>query len=113
MMTIAHRRAVDRVRSSEAGRRRDVADAELGRSTPFDQTTATAEASQETERIRAALATLSTGQRQALELAYLRGHTHREISQLLDIPLGTAKTRIRDGLIVLRARLVPSDCECA
>lgn len=113
VMTIAHRRAVDRVRSSEASRRRDQAEVELARSAPFDQTTATAEASHDAERVREAMATLSPGQRQALELAYFGGHTHREISQLLQVPLGTAKTRIRDGLIRLRDLLVPVGIEPA
>ncbi|WP_460819416.1 sigma factor-like helix-turn-helix DNA-binding protein [Nocardioides korecus] len=44
---------------------------------------------------------LSPTQRRALELAYLGGHTYFEVSQLMQIPLGTAKTRIRDGLIRL------------
>ncbi len=113
VMTIAHRRAVDRVRSSEASRRRDQAEVELGRPAPFDQTTATAEASHEAQRVRKAMAALSPAQRQALELAYFGGHTHREISQLLQVPLGTAKTRIRDGLIRLRDLLVPVGIEPA
>lgn len=107
VMTTAHRKAVDRVRSSQAARRRDTADAERSRATPFDQTADAAHASVEAQSVRTALATLTDAQRQALELAYFGGHTHNEVSRLLQIPLGTAKTRIRDGLIRLRDILSP------
>jgi RNA polymerase sigma-70 factor (ECF subfamily) len=102
IMTMAHRRAVDCVRSSEARRRRDTVDADRSRTAPFDQTAEAAHASLEAQALRAALATLSDTQRQALELAYFGGHTHTEVARLLKLPLGTAKTRIRDGLIQLR-----------
>jgi RNA polymerase sigma-70 factor (ECF subfamily) len=108
IMTIAHRRAVDRVRSSEAQRRRDVTDAERSIRTPFDQTAEAAHASIDATDVRGALATLSPTQRQALELAYLGGHTHVEVAALLQIPVGTAKSRIRDGLIQLRDHLAPA-----
>jgi RNA polymerase sigma-70 factor (ECF subfamily) len=109
VMTLTHRRAVDRVRSAEAARRRDTRDTERALRTPFDETAETAHASLEAVRVRAALADLSTTQRQALELAYFGGHTHHEVSELLNIPLGTAKTRIRDGLIRLRDNLAPGE----
>ncbi len=107
VMTMAHRRAVDRVRSTESGRLRDRADAERSVQAPFDQTAEAAHASLEATMVRAALATLDRPQRQALELAYFGGHTHTEVSRLLEIPLGTAKARIRDGLIRLRDGLTP------
>jgi RNA polymerase sigma-70 factor (ECF subfamily) len=113
VMTMAHRRAVDRVRSTQAQRRRDVSDAERNLSTPFDQTAEAAHASLEGARVRSALATLTPTQRQALELAYFGGHTHLEVSRHLQIPLGTAKTRIRDGLIQLRDYLRPIATEPA
>jgi RNA polymerase sigma-70 factor (ECF subfamily) len=105
LMTIAHRAAVDRVRSSEASRRRDDAHAARHRDVDFDATAEAAQASVEAQRVRRALSSLTEAQRSAVELAYLGGYTHTEVAQLLDLPLGTAKTRIRDGLIRLRDTL--------
>ncbi len=102
LMTIAHRTAVDRVRSSEASRRRDDAHAAASHDVEFDATAEIAQATLEAQRVRRALATLTDAQRSAVELAYLGGYTHTEVARLLDLPLGTAKTRIRDGLIRLR-----------
>ena len=105
LMTIAHRTAVDRVRASEASRRRDNAHAATSKDVEFDTTAEAAQASLEAQRVRRALTTLTDAQRSAVELAYLGGYTHTEVARLLDLPLGTAKTRIRDGLIRLRDTL--------
>jgi RNA polymerase sigma-70 factor, ECF subfamily len=105
LMTIAHRTAVDRVRASEASRRRDDAHAATHQDVEFDTTAESAQASLEAQRVRRALTTLTDAQRSAVELAYLGGYTHTEVARLLDLPLGTAKTRIRDGLIRLRDTL--------
>ena len=107
VMTLAHRRAVDRVRSAEASRRRDTTEVERSRTTPIDETATSAHASLDAQEVRAALGTLPDFQRQALELAYFGGHTHLEVSRMMRIPLGTAKTRIRDGLVRLRDALTP------
>ena len=107
-MTMAHRRAVDRVRSSEARRRRDHADAALVRQSQDDLTADAAHASLDAQRVRAGLATLTLIQRRALELAYFGGCTHSEVARVLQIPLGTAKTRIRDGLLQLRDVMSPA-----
>jgi len=105
VLMLTHRRAVDRVRSSESGRRRELAHAEASVQTPYDETAAAVDASLDAAEVRAALATLTSVQRAAIELAYFEGCTHTEVSQRLQIPLGTAKTRIRDGLIRLRDQL--------
>jgi len=102
-LTIVHRTAVDRVRSAEASTRRDQQFAEQSRSTPEQDTTASAvEQAFEARRVHGALGALTELQRQAVELAYWGGYTHTEVAGLLEIPVGTAKTRIRDGLIRLR-----------
>lgn len=100
--TIAHRRAVDRVRSEQAHRDRDRA--EMFTAPPHvsgpDELTVDHDAQQ---RAASALDMLSAPQREALELAYYGGLTHVEVADRLGIALGTAKTRIRDGLLRLRA----------
>jgi RNA polymerase sigma-70 factor (ECF subfamily) len=105
MLTIAHRKAVDRVRSAEASKAREVTYEATTAEREHDSTLERVEVRLDQQRVRRALATLTDTQRGAVELAYLGGHTHTEVAALLDIPLGTAKTRIRDGLIRLRDTL--------
>ncbi len=105
MMTIAHRKAVDRVRSAEAAGRRDNTYHEANQDVDYDTTAEAATASLEAERVRRALQTLTPAQRSAVELAFFGGYTHTEVASMLGLPLGTAKTRIRDGLIRLRDTL--------
>jgi RNA polymerase sigma-70 factor, ECF subfamily len=105
LMTIGHRKAVDRVRSAEATRRRDTAYEARDHAAPFDQTVEEAHRNLDAQRVHRALGTLTETQRGALELAYFGGYTHREVAAMLDLPLGTAKTRIRDALIRLRDTL--------
>jgi RNA polymerase sigma-70 factor (ECF subfamily) len=105
MLTIAHRKAVDRVRSAEAARHRDDNYGTSNQDVDHDSTSEAVVERLDAERVHRALATLTEAQRQALELAYLSGYTHTEVATMLDLPLGTAKTRIRDGLIRLRDTL--------
>jgi RNA polymerase sigma-70 factor (ECF subfamily) len=102
LMTLAHRRAVDRVRAAEAVNRQDTSYHQNTTTIAHDSTAEAAEASMEARRVRSALAELTPVQREALELAYFGGYTHTEVATMLDLPVGTAKTRIRDGLIRLR-----------
>ena len=102
LLTIAHRKAVDRVRSAEASSRRESTYHHRNQSVDHDTTADAATASLEARRVRTALGALTDVQREAIELAYFGGYTHTEVATLLDLPVGTAKTRIRDGLIRLR-----------
>lgn len=100
ILTQAHRRAVDRVRSQQAA-----ADRELRAMTaviPYDEVTEAVQASLERERVRHCLTGLTELQRETVTLAFYGGYTYREVAQLLDVPVGTVKTRMRDGLIRLR-----------
>ncbi len=102
--TIAHRRAVDVVRSSQARRAREERD---GRRAPagHDDVVEAVLDHHDRQQVTAALAGLTETQRQAIELAYFGGLTYAEVAATLDLPIGTAKTRIRDGLIRLRDEL--------
>ncbi|USQ85255.1 sigma-70 family RNA polymerase sigma factor [Streptomyces phaeoluteigriseus] len=102
ILTLAHRRAVDRVRSAEAAAVRDHRAALLDRTPEYDEVTEQVEARLEREQVRRCLRTLTDIQRQAVTLAYYRGLTYREVAEALTLPLGTVKTRLRDGLIRLR-----------
>jgi RNA polymerase sigma-70 factor (ECF subfamily) len=102
ILTLVHRKAVDRVRSAEASTRRDTTYHQSNVAVAHDSTAEAAQASMEARRVRQALDSLTGVQREALELAYFKGYTHTEVATMLDLPVGTAKTRIRDGLIRLR-----------
>jgi RNA polymerase sigma-70 factor, ECF subfamily len=105
LLTLAHRRAVDRVRSETAQSRREVVYEARHATRPHDSTSDLVERRWEAEMVHEALDRLGDRQREALELAYFEGLTHREVSERLNLPLGTAKTRIRDGLRTLRRQM--------
>lgn len=101
--TMAHHRAVDRVRSSTATRRRDLAWHEQRNDGAVEDTTFDeAEAHLRTRSIFAALMELPPQQRQAIELAYFGGYSYQDVARLMQAPLGTTKTRIRTALRRLR-----------
>ncbi|MEU9168139.1 sigma-70 family RNA polymerase sigma factor [Streptomyces sp. NPDC048420] len=102
ILTLAHRRAVDRVRSARAAGEREQREARRAHHTAFDQVTEEVEAGLEREWVRRCLERLTELQRQSVTLAYYDGYTYREVAERLSLPLGTVKTRMRDGLTRLR-----------
>jgi RNA polymerase sigma-70 factor (ECF subfamily) len=102
VMTLAHRRAVDRVRSAQSATDREIRVFSGETSRPFDEVAERVATRLEHEQVRRCLSTLTDLQRESIMLAYYGGRTYREVGELLDTPLGTIKTRLRDGLIRLR-----------
>jgi RNA polymerase sigma-70 factor (ECF subfamily) len=101
-MTLAHRRAVDRVRSAQAAADREDHVGRRETARPFDEVAEQVTARFEQEQVRRCLSTLTELQRESVLLAYYGGRTYKEVGELLNTPLGTIKTRLRDGLIRLR-----------
>jgi RNA polymerase sigma-70 factor (ECF subfamily) len=100
--TMAHRRAIDRVRAAQAAHDREAKVAWRDHEPPYDVVADRVEARLEQEQVRRCLDGLTDLQRESVTLAYYAGHTYREVAELLEVPLGTVKTRMRDGLIRLR-----------
>jgi len=100
IFTIAHRRAVDRVRAEQAAAERERRTARA--SVPFDDVVEEVTARLEQHAVRRCLDALTRVQREAILLAYYRGLTYPEVADRLGAPLPTIKTRMRDGLIRLR-----------
>ncbi|MGO9502494.1 MAG: ECF RNA polymerase sigma factor SigK [Streptosporangiaceae bacterium] len=100
IMMLAHRRAVDRVRSEQKAADRELraASAEIA----YDDVVEAVEAAFDRERVRRCLTALTELQRESVTLAYYHGYTYAEVAELLALPAGTVKTRMRDGLIRLR-----------
>ncbi|WP_152362129.1 ECF RNA polymerase sigma factor SigK [Microlunatus speluncae] len=105
LLTIAHRRAVDRVRSVTSQTGRDERYGREQQPEASDVVWDDVSRQVDVERVRRAMRSLTEVQREALSLAYFGGYTHRQVARMLSLPLGTAKTRIRDGLIGLRDAL--------
>ena len=105
VFTIAHRRAVDRVRSSQASSDRDVRVGFRNLDVAHDAVAEQVELKIEGQKVVSALSVLPEVQREALTLAYYGGYSQSEIAALVGAPLGTIKTRMRDGLSRLRAEM--------
>jgi RNA polymerase sigma-70 factor (ECF subfamily) len=100
--TMAHRRAIDRVRAAQAAHDRDERVAVRDHVPAYDEVADKVEARLEQEQVRRCLEGLTDIQRESVTLAYYGGYTYAEVADLLGAPLGTVKTRMRDGLIRLR-----------
>lgn len=105
ILTIAHRRAVDRVRSAQASTDRDVRAGLRDLDVAHDGVAEQVELKIAGERVAAALSTLPEAQREAITLAYYGGYSQSEIATMVGAPLGTVKTRMRDGLSRLRVEM--------
>lgn len=105
VLTIAHRRCVDRVRAVQAQTVRDDRYEARADGPRSDPTAEDATDRLDGERARHAMTGLSELQRTAVRLAFLDGFTQREVAEHLGIPLGTAKARIRDGLRQMRTTM--------
>ena len=103
-MTIARRRAIDRVRSEQSQRNRIE---QLGQNRPDTQadTDEVVLATLEANQVTLALDELPVDQREVIWLAFIEGHSHADIAQHLGLPLGTVKGRVRGGLQKLSVKL--------
>ncbi|MFJ3958777.1 ECF RNA polymerase sigma factor SigK [Arthrobacter sp. NPDC090010] len=102
---MAHRRAVDRVRSAQATLERELREGIKEFRESYDDVEHQVQVALESERVHRAMESLTEVQRQAIKLAYYGGFSYGEVAQELGLPLGTVKTRIRDGMIRLRDTL--------
>jgi RNA polymerase sigma-70 factor (ECF subfamily) len=111
LISVTRNRAVDEIRSRGRRLRHETASPEeQEREIPAGEANdpaLNAQLAEQARTVRAALAELPPEQRQVIELAYFGGLTQQEISDRLDQPLGTVKTRIRLGMQKLRAALAP------
>lgn len=104
-LTIAHRRAIDRVRAEQSARDREDRVDLLDVRQPFDDVVETTLSTEERQQVRAAMSGLTDLQRESIQLAYFHGLTCREVAEKLGVAIGTVKTRMRDGMIRLRDAL--------
>ena len=105
VLTMTHRRAVDRIRASQKSHERDLRIGIRDMERDFDGVSEAVEIRVENERVKRAMSRLTPLQREAVILAYYGGYSHSEMAEILAIPLGTVKTRLRDGMIRLRDEL--------
>ena len=105
ILTMAHRRAVDRIRASQASRNRDTKIGIRDFDSQYDNVAETVEIRIEHEKVEKAMTRLTERQRQAVTLAYYGGYSHSEVATMLELPVSTVKTRLRDGMMRLRDEL--------
>lgn len=105
LLTIAHRRAVDRVRASQSSTDRDIQAGFRDLASAPDGVADQVELKVASEHLAGALRVLPDVQQEAIVLAYYGGYSQREIAALTKTPLGTVKTRMRDGLTRLRGEM--------
>jgi RNA polymerase sigma-70 factor (ECF subfamily) len=101
----AHSRSIDRVRSSQTRRARDLRIGVRDLLEPSHDILDTVALRINSEKVERALGALPVTQREAVSLAHLGGYTHSEVSEMLQVPIGTVKTRIRAGIDRLRVEL--------
>ncbi|ADB32832.1 RNA polymerase, sigma-24 subunit, ECF subfamily [Kribbella flavida DSM 17836] len=102
ILTMAHRRAIDRVRSEQSSTDREQAMAAASATTEYDEVAEAVTSNLEVQQVRNCLSALTELQRESVTLAYYGGYSYREVAELLDAKLATIKARMRDGLIRLR-----------
>ena len=105
IMTLAHRRAVDRVRSEQSGTDREAAYGAISHSPAHDEVLEAVTQRLESDAVIACLDTLTDTQRESVRMAYYSGWTYREVAERLGVAVPTIKSRIRDGLIKLKTCL--------
>ena len=102
VLTLAHRRAVDRVRSAQSAGERERRVAAREASVGFDEVSENVAVRLDHQQVRRCLGTLTELQKETVTMAYYGGYTYRQVADLLSVPLPTIKTRMRDGLVRLR-----------
>ncbi|TLH70977.1 RNA polymerase subunit sigma [Mycolicibacterium cosmeticum] len=105
LMTLAHRRAVDRVRSEQSASQRESRYGATNVDTPADHVADSVITADEHRRVVDCLGSLTDVQRECIDMAYYGGLTYREVSERLSANLATVKSRMRDGLRALRSCL--------
>jgi RNA polymerase sigma-70 factor, ECF subfamily len=104
ILSIVHNRGIDQLRSHASRRRlQEKIEASAASSQPSEEAFAETWRNSQAQQVREALSTLPKEQLKILELAYFSGYTHVEIAELLGVPLGTVKGRMRAGLKKMRA----------
>ncbi|HLH66775.1 MAG TPA: sigma-70 family RNA polymerase sigma factor [Solirubrobacteraceae bacterium] len=106
ILSTVHNRAIDSFRRESTRHGQDVHDDRLAELVPASTSTETeVQQRDDAQRVRTALSELPPDQRQVIELAYFGGFTHTQISEMLELPAGTVKGRMRLGLAKLRVAL--------